>query len=187
MSKLEFCQENHSYTLNNKPLISVTQAIKLILGDKYEVVDKEVLKKASDYGTEIHSILEELEKGNIIDYFTLTEKQSETVEDYKRIKNFETVYTEHKVHYKDVYAGTIDGIGQNIIYDIKTTSTVDYMYVSLQLSLYLLAYDEENYDSYKGYVLHFPRKGRAKKILVELFTKDEILEVVEKIKMATEI
>lgn len=187
MSKLEFQQENHSYTLDKKPVISVTQAIKLIIGDKYEAVDEEVLKRAAEYGTKVHSVLEELEKGIVPDFLCLTEKQIETVEDYQRIKTFKTIHTEHLVHYKDIYAGTVDGIGENIIYDIKTTSTVDYLYLALQLSLYLLAYDEENYSNYKGYCLHFPKKSRAKKILIELLSKEEVLEVVEKIKEYNEL
>lgn len=186
MSKLEFLKENHSYKLGKEILISTTQAIKELLGDKYQNVPDETLRQASEYGTKIHELIEKLEKGEKIDYFDLTEKEIETIEDYKRIKSFESKHIEHLVHYKDVYAGTVDGIGDNIIYDIKTTATVDYLYVSLQLSLYLLAYDEKRYNKYKAYILHFPKKERAKKIRIELLSKKEVLEVVERIKCLKE-
>ncbi|MBU0279287.1 hypothetical protein [Gemella sp. zg-1178] len=178
MNKLEFQEANHSYTLGGKNLISVTQAIKLILGEKYEGVAEEVLATAASYGTKIHELIERLEKGQALNYLDLSEKEMQTIEDYKRIKNFESKHVEHRVHYKDLYAGTIDGVGENIIYDIKTTASVEYDYITLQLSLYLMAYDEKNYDSYKAYCLHFPKRERAKKIRVALLEKDAILKII---------
>jgi len=86
------------------------------------------------------------------------------------------------VNYKTVYCGRVDGIGKNIIYDIKTTTKLDVDYISLQLSLYLLAYDEDNYENYTGYVLWLPKRDAGKKIEIPLKTKEEILDIVELIK-----
>jgi len=95
---------------------------------------------------------------------------------------FETIEKEIFVNYKTVYCGRVDGIGKNIIYDIKTTTKLDVDYISLQLSLYLLAYDEENYENYTGYVLWLPKRDAGKKIEIPLKTKEEILDIVELIK-----
>ena len=81
-----------------------------------------------------------------------------------------------------MYCGRVDGIGKNIIYDIKTTTKLDVDYISLQLSLYLLAYDEDNYENYTGYVLWLPKRDAGKKIEIPLKTKEEILDIVELIK-----
>lgn len=183
MNKLEFQTENHRYTLNGKPIISVTKAIRLLLGDKYEYVSEDVLQRAAEHGTRIHNLIESVESGYIPHSEELTKVEEQILEDYTRIKKFKSNEIELKVNYKNIYAGTIDGVGDDIIYDIKTTATVDYLYVSMQLSLYLLAYDYKRYNKYKAYCLHFPKNDRAKKIQIELFSKKEILEIVEKIKL----
>nr|DAI39490.1 MAG TPA: exonuclease [Caudoviricetes sp.] len=159
---------------------SVTQCIKLILGDKYSDVPKSILRKAAIYGTRVHKILEDLEDG--IEYRNLNIYEQNAVNQYKKIKDFETVEKEIFVNYKTVYCGRVDGIGKNIIYDIKTTTKLDVDYISLQLSLYLLAYDEDNYENYTGYVLWLPKRDVGKKIEIPLKTKEEILDIVELIK-----
>lgn len=186
-NKLKFVEESHQYFLDNVELPSVTTLIGEILGDKYEGVDADVLKRASEHGTKVHKLIEEFENGKIVNYLLLNEREIDNLEEYKRIKGFDTLKTEFKVHYKDLYAGTIDGIGvddenNQIIYDIKTTSEVDFNYVCYQLSLYLLAYDEENYNNYLAYILHFPKNKRAKKVMVELLDREELNGVIGKIK-----
>lgn len=186
-NKLKFVEESHQYFLDNVELPSVTTLIGEILGDKYEGVNDDVLKRASEHGIKVHKLIEEFENGKIANYLLLNEREIDNLEEYKRIKGFDTLKTEFKVHYKDLYAGTIDGIGvddenNQIIYDIKTTSEVDFNYVCYQLSLYLLAYDEENYDNYMAYILHFPKNKRAKKVMVELLDREELNGVIGKIK-----
>lgn len=186
-NKLKFVEESHQYFLDNVELPSVTTLIGEILGDKYEGVNDDVLKRASEHGIKVHKLIEEFENGKIANYLLLNEREIDNLEDYKRIKGFDTLKTEIAVHYKDLYAGTIDGIGvddenNQIIYDIKTTSEVDFNYVCYQLSLYLLAYDEENYNNYLAYILHFPKNKRAKKVMVELLDREELNGVIEKIK-----
>ena len=48
-----------------------------------------------------------------------------------------------------------------------------------------MAYDEQNYSNYKGYVLWLPKKDIGKKIEIELFSKEEILVIINKIKEVT--
>lgn len=186
-NRLKFVEGSHQYFLDNVELPSVTTLIGEILGNKYEGVDGDVLKRASEHGTKVHKLIEEFENGKIANYLLLNEREIDNLEDYKRIKGFDTLKTEIAVHYKDLYAGTIDGIGvddenNQIIYDIKTTSEVDFNYVCYQLSLYLLAYDEENYNNYLAYILHFPKNKRAKKVMVELLDREELNGVIGKIK-----
>ena len=54
-TELEFNEEEHCYTLNEKPLPSVT---KLLDTGEYANVDSEILKKACDRGHEIHKEIE---------------------------------------------------------------------------------------------------------------------------------
>lgn len=180
MSLFQYDDVTHTYSYMGRVVPSVTQCIKLILGDKYSGVPKSILRKAAIYGTRVHKILEDLEDG--IEYRNLNIYEQNAINQYKKIKDFETIEKEIFVNYKTVYCGRVDGIGKNIIYDIKTTTKLDVDYISLQLSLYLLAYDEDNYENYTGYVLWLPKRDVGKKIEIPLKTKEEILDIVELIK-----
>ncbi|AME09684.1 hypothetical protein AXE85_05720 [Gemella sp. oral taxon 928] len=179
----KFDELTHTYYLNDKEILSVTQCIKLLLGEMYDNIPYSILKQASDYGTRIHFLIESLEDG--IEWETRNVYEKNAIRQYEKIKDFETLEKEKFVSYENVYCGRVDGIGNNIIYDIKTTSKVNEEYLKYQLSLYLIAYDKTNYDNYKGYVLWLPKKGTGKKIEIKLFSKDEILEIIEKIKELT--
>ena len=175
-------KESHEYRFLDNQVMSVTQLIpKLLNKDIYNEVPDNILKKAAEYGTKIHSLIEKLEDGEELSDLSIEEKHS--VLQYKTIKDFETKEKELFVHYENIYCGRVDGIGENIIYDIKTTSKLYEDNISLQLSMYLLAYDKENYEKYKGYVLWLPKKGTGKKIEIPLYKMKDILIIVERIKV----
>lgn len=178
--KFKFDEVTHTYYLDDKKLLSVTQCIKYLLGEQYEGVPYSILQQAGNYGTRVHFLIESLEDG--IEWQTNNVYEENAIKQYKKIKDFETLDKEMFVLYKDIYCGRVDGVGDNIIYDVKTTSKLNKEYLKYQLSLYLIAYDESNYSNYKGYVLWLPKKSIGKKIEIELFTKEEVLKVIEKIK-----
>ena len=182
-SNFTFDEQTHTYFLDNEPMYSVTQCIKLLLGEQYEDVPLHILKRASSYGTRVHFLIENIEDG--IEWDTRDVYEKNAIRQYRKIKDFETLEKEKFVFYKDIYCGRVDGIGKDIIYDIKTTSKLNKEYLKYQLSLYLMTYDEENYSNYKGYVLWLPKKDIGKKIEIELFSKEEILEIIDKIKEVT--
>lgn len=181
-----FNEENHSYTINGKAVKSVTQIVKMVLGNQYSNVPPEVLNKASEYGTKIHKLIEEHNELEEVNLEELDMYERNAIKQYFLIKDFDVKDKEILLGYKELYAGTCDGVGDKIIYDIKTTRNLNKDYLSLQLSLYLLAYDEENYSDYKAYCLWIPKEKVGQKVEIELYKKDrlqkEVIALLELIK-----
>jgi len=52
---IEFLSESHTYSINGVTLASVTQVVSKVLGDKFGMVDSEVLERARDRGKLCHA------------------------------------------------------------------------------------------------------------------------------------
>ena len=135
---ITFNKEEHTYTLDNKELISVTQLLKLAgVSTDYSFVNNEVMRKASERGTLIHKEIEEYIKNGKVGF---TEELFAFI-DYLKENDLEPIASELLVN-DDEVAGTIDLIlknrktGEIELDDIKTTSPVNKDYVSWQTSLY---------------------------------------------------
>lgn len=153
---INFDKDTHTYTLENKTLISVTQLMSRFgLAPDYKGVSSEVLSKAAEYGTLVHKELEDyikygeqgfsFELNSFIRYL----KKNSQITDLKS----ETI-----VHDENV-AGTVDLIykdGENIVIaDFKTTFKVHKDAVAWQLSIYAYLYLQEDYNLAKIKVFHF--------------------------------
>ena len=55
---LEYIDESHTYVYNGVILPSITQILKLKFGGKYDNVSQQILQRASEKGTEVHSAIE---------------------------------------------------------------------------------------------------------------------------------
>jgi hypothetical protein len=142
---VNFNEETHTYTLDNKELISVTQLLKLAgVSTDYSFVNNEVMKKASERGTLIHKEIEDYIKNGEVGF---TEELFAFI-DYLKENDLEPIASELLVN-DDEVAGTIDLIlknrktGEIILADIKTTYSVNKDYVSWQTSLYKHLYGEQ--------------------------------------------
>ena len=141
MAELLFDEELHSYTLDGKQLISVTQLLeKQKISPEYKFVNKDVLQKAAAKGTLIHKEIELYNKNGDIGFTPELQDYIDYIENNK----LKCVASECQV-YTDYYAGTFDQLlstedGELIICDNKTTSSLHRSSVSWQLSLYAYAY-----------------------------------------------
>lgn len=142
--ELEYIDETHTYLVDGVIVPSITQILKIKFGRKYEGVDKDILQRAADKGTELHEAIEKLCKTN-------------EVEDIKEVKNFMFLKKHYKfevldnevpiILFKDgkpIAAGRLDlvlkiddKVGGG---DIKRTSTLDKEYLAYQLNLYRIGY-----------------------------------------------
>ena len=146
-----FNEEEHSYWYNGKELHGVTGAIGKMLGKSFP--DTDTVKLATIYGKDIHSEVEhyfnegrkELStEGAKWDVDTMEHwgedlilDRVELIESEVMVSDF--IGTASKV---DLVLRTFEG---NVtLFDIKTTSTFDREYCSLQLSVYKRLY-EQNY------------------------------------------
>lgn len=180
--ELEFEESTHTYKCDGVIVESVTQLLKRLFPNKYSNISEEVLKKASERGTQIHNSIEAYCKG--FDDF------SNEVQDFKFLRKrygFTPIESEIPIILDfggKTYAGRIDlllemdGIA---LADIKTTSTLDKEYLGYQLNLYKLGV-EQSYD-YKIdslYGIHL-RDGKRKMVKIPIVTEEQLYESMKDI------
>lgn len=176
MNDLVFDPQTHTYTLDGKTLISVTQLMeKHGLSPNYNGVDEEVLKASAERGTLIHKEIEDfIKKGEI----GFTEEVAQFVS-YVRDNNIAIGGSEVAVH-NDLVAGTTDLVileGDKVAFaDIKTTSTLHKESVAWQLSLY--AYISGLAHKDYGYAYHFSKDG-LKVVKIDLKPMEEVEKLLE--------
>lgn len=187
---IEFLEEPHLYLKNGILVKSVTQILQLIFPDKYKGINKAVLNRKAKFGTEGHTIIENLDVSDL-------EKAKEKIlkienkdlqiciREYLRlVKENEIVPLEQEqiISYKYLFCGTLDmtGIvkGKNCLLDIKFTSELDKEYLSWQLGMYQLAKGIE-YD--KCYCIWLPKRELGQLVEIIPKTKEEILKKLEEL------
>lgn len=176
MNDLVFDPQTHTYTLDGKTLISVTQLMeKHGLSPNYNGVDEEVLKASAERGTLIHKEIEGfIKKGEI----GFTDEVAQFVS-YVRDNNIAIGGSEVVLH-NDLVAGTTDLVileGKEVAFaDIKTTSTLHKDSVAWQLSLYAYLSGLAHKDY--GYAYHFSKDG-LKVVKIDLKPMEEVEKLLE--------
>ena len=140
--EIEFDRVNHIYSVDGEVLPSITQLVSSLYGDTYERVNTKLLKRASEYGTLVHSEIERYFKHNDRNYLTLEAKTF--IERVVNEFNINYVLSEKRValvlNERIVACGTLDLLAyfDNTLYlvDFKTTSVIHLQEVILQLNLY---------------------------------------------------
>ena len=173
-----FDEERHAYTVDGIQAISVTQAVRKHLPDKYTAVDRKTLHEASVRGTRLHNAIEIYEQDG------LESNELQEFRDYVFLKSrygWKVIDNEKMVLYchKDiVICGRFDQlqrIGDKVILaDIKNTSTLDKEYLGLQLNLYRKALKQSygvDVDELRGIWLY---KGKRKYVSIPI--NDEIID-----------
>ena len=181
---LEYIDETHQYLVDGICVPSITQILKIKFGKKYEGVDENILKRASEKGTRVHEAIENYEK------LKLEDVTCRELKDYKFLKKtykFECLDNEVPIIlFKDnepISAGRLDlvlemnkemGLG-----DIKRTSTLDKEYLGYQLNLYRIGY-QQSYDEEVKFLkgIHL-REGKRKFVDIPI-NEELVMELVEK-------
>ena len=78
-SPVVFEPEHHTYNLNGKLLSGVTAIVKWLFPDTYKDIPEDVLMRAADYGTLIHSKCELADSMGIVDDFRFSASLRMTV------------------------------------------------------------------------------------------------------------
>lgn len=150
---LEYADDSHTYICDGEIVPSITQILKLKFGGKYDHVNRQTLQKASEKGTMVHEAIEKYCKYGY-------------ESDLPELRNFKFIQRAYKfdvlcnevpvilsVDGEPVSAGRLDLViekigedgvlhGERGIADIKRTSTLDKEYLSYQLNLYRIAYQQ---------------------------------------------
>lgn len=179
-------EKEHIYLLDGWCVLpSVTQILHFKFKDMYKDVPDEVLKKASNFGTKVHKLTEQIDNGEDINIDELPIYESFCCKQHLKLNlkhNIEHIESERIVLNEELgYIGTLDKIayvnGLKSIIDKKCTSKFNKDYVSWQNSMYLYALgDKEIEKSYCEWL----KKGDIGK-LEELYIVDyeEIKKLVK--------
>ena len=164
-SPVVFEPEHHTYNLNGNMLSGVTAIVKWLFPDTYSGIPESVLMQAADYGTLIHSKCELADSMGIVD--------DPIVEQYQRIikeAGLQVALSEYLVSDEMYIASSIDKVfADDILGDIKTTSKVHCVNVTVQLSIYAFLYElQTGRKANKLYVIWLPKPQYGTPMVKEL-------------------
>lgn len=164
-SPVVFEPEHHTYNLNGKMLSGVTAIVKWLFPDTYAGIPDSVLMQAADYGTLIHSKCELADSMGIVD--------DPVVEQYQRIikdAGLEVALSEYLVSDEKNIASSIDKVFRDdSLGDIKTTSKIHEVNVTVQLSIYAYLYElQTGRKANKLYFIWLPKPQYGQPMVKEL-------------------
>lgn len=145
-SQVIFNPDEHTYMLGGKELSGITSVIsRQLFPDKYRDVPEDVLKKAAERGTMIHSICE------LVDDMGISH-DSDEAQGYKELKDdwgLRYECSEYLVSDDEHYASCIDKVYREnetdfTLGDIKTTYVLNKESVRWQLSIYAYLFELQN-------------------------------------------
>ncbi len=169
--RVTFIEESHQYFIGKKELKGVTGTlIKKAFPDTYKNIPESVLMKAAERGGLIHNTFEtfcSIFDADIKKYPNPTEELQAF---HRMLVAFDLHYvaSEYLVTDGENFASAIDGIfadseGNIYLVDYKTTATLHYDNVSLQLSIYAKWFEEQNPDlKVKEIVCMWFKNGQSK-------------------------
>lgn len=171
VSNVTFIEETHQYFIGKKELKGVTGTlIKKAFPDTYKDIPESVLKKAAERGGLIHNTFETFCSVFDADINQYPNPTEELQAFHSMLVSFGLHYvaSEYLVTDGENFASAIDGIfaddeGNIYLVDYKTTSTLHYDNVSLQLSIYAKWFEEQNPDlKVKEIVCMWFKNGQSK-------------------------
>ena len=169
--RVTFIEESHQYFIGKKELKGVTGTlIKKAFPDTYKNIPESVLMKAAERGGLIHNTFEtfcSIFDADIKQYPNPTE---ELLAFHSMLVAYDLHYiaSEYLVTDGENFASAIDGVfsdneGNIYLADYKTTATLHYDNVSLQLSIYAKWFEEQNpYLKVKEIVCMWFKNGQSK-------------------------
>lgn len=164
-SPVVFEPEHHTYNLDGKMLSGVTAIVKWLFPDTYAGIPDDVLMRAADYGSLIHS------KCELTDSLGIANEP--IVQDYQRIikdAGLQVACSEYLVSDEKNIASSIDKVFMDdSLGDIKTTSKIHEVNVTVQLSIYAYLYElQTGRKVNKLYLIWLPKPQYGQPMVKEL-------------------
>lgn len=186
--KVTFIEESHQYFLGEKELKGVTETlIKKAFPDTYKNIPEYVPMKAAERGGLIHNTFEtfcSIFDADIKKYPNPTE-ELQAFYDMLVSYGLHYIASEYLVTDGENFASAIDGIfadneGNIYLVDYKTTATLHYDNVSLQLSIYAKWFEEQNPDlKVKEIVCMWFKNGQSKFQPLPRVSDEQIDELIK--------
>lgn len=169
--RVTFIEESHQYFIGKKELKGVTGTlIKKAFPDTYKNIPESVLMKAAERGGLIHNTFETFCSIFDADLKQYPNHTEELLAFHSMLVAYDLHYvaSEYLVTDGENFASAIDGVfsdseGNIYLVDYKTTATLHYDNVSLQLSIYAKWFEEQNPDlKVKEIVCMWFKNGQSK-------------------------
>lgn len=199
MTDIEFFEDTHQYLVNGIITPSTTTLMRLMpeFRDMYTGVSRRVLANKAAYGERIHEMVESLALSKTApDSLDLKSYEGLAIKRYMQLaeqNDIKATSSEQLICYLDgeepMFAGKYDLFGsvkgENALIDIKTTSKFHDQYLSVQLSMYRLAMEQQlQTEIPKLYCLWLPKKGLGRLVEVPPVPKERLLEKIADAKEA---
>ena len=181
--QLDFIEESHTYFVDGVKVESITQLLGRVFPNKYKGIHSEVLRRASERGTQVHRAIEAYCKG--------FDDGSEEVRNFNFLrKHYGFVPLENELPIildfgGKTYAGTLDLLSkmdnQIVLMDVKTTSTLDKNYLGYQLNLYKIGAEQSyGYKIDQLFGIHL-RDDIRKLVKIPIVTEEQLYESMKDI------
>ncbi len=180
---IEYWEDTHEYLVNGVFLPSITTILKKKFGNKYNNVSPDVLRKASEKGTNMHQTIQDYEEEGIDDLGSVE------LQNYKFLKKhygWRVIYSEIPVvlsiNDEPIAVGRLDQIieidGEAGVNDLKRTAVFDKEYVAYQTNLYKIAY-EQTYGGKLSFVSGTHLRDDKRKFYKLPVDEEKALELVK--------
>ena len=145
-SAVLFNEENHTYTLNDKPLSGITSIIsRYIFPDMYSGVSAIILQQAQDRGKRVHNNIQMYLSG--MPYDESDPEMQAFLAAVKEKPDFQFLASEYIVSDEQSVASAIDIVAKQfegyMLFDIKTTAYLNMEYLQWQLSIYAYLFERQ--------------------------------------------
>lgn len=193
---VQFSEDGHIYKVDGVVVPSVTTLVKYLLPNKYAMVNNETLKRAREYGVDVHAKIDEISKrlasGEKVDLDDIKESEVYNLCFLCEKMDLTPINSEEIVILFDEMMNPLtigrydlllqDKDGKFILADIKTTATIDYEAYSLQLNMYRMALEKKKQIKIDKLVV-FKLKGYDRKMVeIRKIEDDKLMTSVKKAK-----
>ena len=185
-SRVVFQEESHTYDLDGKKLHGVTDIVKWVFDETYDGIPADVLKRAAERGTAVHTACEVWDEFGII-----TEDEKREVSAYRALceaNGLKALKSEYLVSNETTTASSIDKVFEPTgdeypLADIKGTSQYHEENVALQLSIYAYLFERQNKGKKAGRLMciWLPREqyGQPRLFDVPRIPADQVKFIME--------
>ncbi|MBE6121169.1 MAG: hypothetical protein E7190_00465 [Erysipelotrichaceae bacterium] len=193
MTDIEFFEDTHQYLVNGVITPSTTTLMRLMpeFKDMYKGVSRRVLANKAAYGDRIHEMVESIAIAKKIpDGLNTKSYEGIAIKRYIQLaieNDIKAISSEQLICFfhdgEPIFAGKYDLFGtihgENALIDIKTTSKFHSDYLSVQLSMYRMAMEQQLLTEIPNlYCLWLPKKGLGRLVEVPPVPKETLLEKV---------
>ncbi len=163
--ELDFDEKPHIYKLGGIQIPSVSEIMEPLSQSEYGAIDRKVLQRAADKGTDVHNAIENWLKFGIEDISPENEGYFDAFMDWWEQRNPELIGSEVRVYHKLLrYAGTVDLIalidGEVNLIDFKTTHKLIEKNCGVQLEAYTQALASHGITIERKRILHLRKDGK---------------------------